>query len=187
MSIAGKAGTETPSLANLNEGEKVIFAKIAWRILPLLSLAYIINFIDRNNAGFAGLTMIKDIGITQSEFGFGVGVLSAGYCLFEVPSNIALYKFGARVWLARIMITWGVISMAMMFAQGAFSFSALRFLLGAAVPDQHSCLHSRRGSDIELVARARSMARACGLEMALSVRGIAGCRRRHPVPDIPVE
>jgi MFS family permease len=132
MSIAGKAGTETPSLANLNEGEKVIFAKIAWRILPLLSLAYIINFIDRNNAGFAGLTMIKDIGITQSEFGFGVGVLSAGYCLFEVPSNIALYKFGARVWLARIMITWGVISMAMMFAQGAFSFSALRFLLGAA-------------------------------------------------------
>jgi len=64
MSIAGKAGTQTPSLANLNEGEKVIFAKIAWRILPLLSLAYIINFIDRNNAGFAGLTMIKDIGIT---------------------------------------------------------------------------------------------------------------------------
>lgn len=132
MSIAQPVASAPPSLADLSAREKVVFAKIAWRILPLLSLAYIINFIDRNNVGFAGLTMIKDVGLTPAQFGFGVGILSAGYCLFEVPSNIALYKFGARRWLARIMISWGLISMATLFTVGPYSFYGLRFLLGAA-------------------------------------------------------
>lgn len=132
MSMARPVASSPPSLDHLTAREKVVFAKIAWRILPLLSLAYIINFIDRNNVGFAGLTMIKDVGLTPTQFGFGVGILSVGYCLFEVPSNVALYKFGARVWLSRIMISWGLISMAMLFTVGPYSFYGLRFLLGAA-------------------------------------------------------
>jgi len=145
--------------------------------------------------------MIKDIGITQSEFGFGVGVLSAGYCLFRGAKYIALYKFGARVWLARIMITWGVISMAMMFAQGAFSFSDValsarrsrgrvfpwRGLLSylvvprgvtrphlCLVPDQHSGFHSRRGSDIERAAS--SSINGSGLQAGNGSSGSRDCR-----------
>lgn len=132
MGIVQQAASSPPSIDQLSAREKTVFAKIAWRILPLLSLAYIVNFVDRNNVGFAGLTMIKDIGLTPAEFGFGVGILSVGYCLFEVPSNVALYKFGARIWLARIMISWGLISMSTMLTTGPYSFYVLRFLLGAA-------------------------------------------------------
>ena len=112
--------------------EKRIFARIAWRILPLLTLAYIVNFLDRTNVGFAALTMNREIGLTATQFGYGAGILFIGYCLFEVPSNVALYRLGARLWLARILISWGLISMATVFAVGPISFYLLRFLLGAA-------------------------------------------------------
>ncbi|HEV2675119.1 MAG TPA: MFS transporter [Aliidongia sp.] len=112
--------------------EKRLFARIAWRVLPLLTIAYIINFIDRTNVGFAALTMNKEIGLTATQFGYGAGVLFIGYCLFEVPSNVALYRLGARIWLARILISWGLISMATVFVTGPWSFYLLRFLLGAA-------------------------------------------------------
>jgi MFS family permease len=112
--------------------EQRLFAKIAWRILPIVVLGYIINFLDRTNVSFAALTMNKDVGLTAAEFGFGAGVLFFSYCLFEVPSNIALYKLGARIWLARIMITWGIISAATIFVTGPYSYYTLRFLLGAA-------------------------------------------------------
>jgi ACS family tartrate transporter-like MFS transporter len=112
--------------------ERRAFSKIAWRILPVLILSYIFNYIDRTNIAVAGLTMNHDIGLSASEFGYGAGILFLGYCLFEVPSNLALYRFGARLWIARIMISWGLISGAMMFVSGPKSFYLLRFMLGVA-------------------------------------------------------
>jgi MFS family permease len=113
------------------EVQKRIFNKIAWRLLPILSLAYIFNFLDRTNVGFAALTMNHDIGLSASQFGLGAGIFFVSYCLFEVPSNLALYRFGARRWLARIMITWGFASAASALAIGPTSFYAVRLLLGA--------------------------------------------------------
>ena len=109
-----------------------MFAKIGWRLMPILILAYIFNYLDRNNVGFAGLSMNQAIGLSATQFGFGAGVFFVGYCLLEVPSNIALYRVGARVWLSRIMISWGLMSGATALAVGANSFYALRLLLGAA-------------------------------------------------------
>jgi len=109
-----------------------VFAKIGWRLMPILILAYIFNYLDRNNVGFAGLSMNQAIGLSATQFGFGAGVFFVGYCLLEVPSNIALYRVGARVWLSRIMISWGLMSGATALAVGANSFYALRLLLGAA-------------------------------------------------------
>lgn len=93
---------------------------------------YFIAYVDRSNIGFAALTMNRDLGLTPDVFGFAAGIFYLGYILFEVPSNVMLHRFGARLWLARIMITWGLLSIAMAFAQGATSLSILRFLLGFA-------------------------------------------------------
>ncbi|MGU7770468.1 MFS transporter [Burkholderia sp. MR1-5-21] len=106
--------------------------KNTWRLLPLLTLAFIFNYIDRTSVGFAALTMNQDIGLTPAQFGWGAGVLFTGYCLFEIPSNLALYRYGARRWLARIMITWGLAATATSLAQGPTSFYILRLLLGIA-------------------------------------------------------
>src|SRR5580692_10479360 len=95
--------------------EKRVFRKIAWRVVPLLTIAYIVNFLDRTNVAIAALTMNQDVGLTTAQFGYGAGILFLGYCLFEVPSNVALYRFGARRWLSRIMVSWGIISVAMIF------------------------------------------------------------------------
>jgi MFS family permease len=112
--------------------ESRVFAKVAWRVLPLLTIAYVFNYLDRNNIGFAALTMNREIGLTATAFGRGAGMLFVGYCFLEVPSNMVLYRVGARKWLARIMITWGLVSAATIFVTGAWSFYLLRFLLGAA-------------------------------------------------------
>src|ERR1039457_5359538 len=104
----------------------------ALRIIPFVVLLYFIAFIDRVNIGFAALTMNKDLGFSPTVFGFGAGIFFLGYFLFEVPSNLVLNKVGARIWIARVMITWGLISGAMAFVHGPNSFYALRFLLGAA-------------------------------------------------------
>lgn len=106
--------------------------KNAWRLLPLLTLAFIFNYIDRTSVGFAALTMNQDLGLTAAQFGWGAGILFAGYCLCEVPSNLAMYRFGARRWLARIMVTWGIAAAATAFVQGPTSFYILRLLLGVA-------------------------------------------------------
>lgn len=106
--------------------------RISWRIVPFIMLLYFIAFIDRVNIGFAALTMNKDLGFSSAVFGFGAGVFFFGYFLFEVPSNIILDKVGARIWIARVMITWGLISGAFAFIQSETSFYVLRFLLGAA-------------------------------------------------------
>ena len=90
--------------------ERALYAKITRRLIPYLFLLYIVAYVDRVNAGFAALTMNKELGLTAEMFGFGVGIFFFGYFIFEVPSNLILEKVGARRWIARIMISWGVIS-----------------------------------------------------------------------------
>jgi MFS transporter, ACS family, tartrate transporter len=114
------------------ELETRVLRRITLRIVPFVMLLYFIAFIDRVNIGFAALTMNKDLGFSPTVFGFGAGIFFLGYFLFEVPSNLVLDKVGARIWIARVMITWGLISGAMAFVQGSTSFYTLRFLLGAA-------------------------------------------------------
>jgi MFS family permease len=114
------------------EAERQVYAKIARRLMPILTVSYVLNYLDRNNIAFAALRMNQDLGLTATEFGVGAGVLFLGYCAFEIPSNLALYRFGARRWLARIMITWGLVSAATAFVSGPYGFYGLRLLLGAA-------------------------------------------------------
>ena len=106
--------------------------KVSWRLIPFMVLLYFVAFLDRVNVGFAALTMNKDLGLTATVFGNGAGIFFIGYFIFEVPSNVALEKFGARMWIARIMITWGIISGLMALTKGPISFYTLRFLLGIA-------------------------------------------------------
>jgi MFS transporter, ACS family, tartrate transporter len=109
-----------------------IMSKITWRIVPFLMVSYFIAFVDRVNAGFAALQMNHDIGLTQAAFGLGGGLFYVTYVLFEIPSNLAMKKVGPRLWIARIMVSWGLVSAAMAFVTGPNSFYAVRLLLGAA-------------------------------------------------------
>ena len=102
------------------------------RLIPFMFVLYVVAYLDRINVGFAALQMRQDLGFTDTVYGLGAGIFFIGYFLFEVPSNLIMHRVGARVWMARIMISWGVISAAMMLVRGATSFYALRFLLGAA-------------------------------------------------------
>jgi MFS transporter, ACS family, tartrate transporter len=92
--------------------------KVARRLLPFLLLLYVVAWIDRVNIGFAALQMNADLGFSAAVYGFGAGVFFIGYALFEVPSNLILAHVGARLWIARIMITWGILSVAMMYVTG---------------------------------------------------------------------
>ncbi|MGK9171163.1 MFS transporter [Inquilinus limosus] len=112
--------------------EKRVYRKVFWRIVPFLMLCYVVAYLDRVNVGFAKLQMSQDLGFSEAVFGLGAGIFFVGYFLFEVPSNVILHRVGARVWIARIMITWGVVSAAFMFVPSAPWFYALRFLLGLA-------------------------------------------------------
>jgi MFS transporter, ACS family, tartrate transporter len=112
--------------------EQQTIRKVSWRLLPLIIVIYFVAYIDRTNVGFAALTMNKDLGLSAYVFGWGAGIFFLGYFLFEVPSNVILEKVGARVWIARIMITWGIVSGAMALVQGPVSFVVMRFLLGVA-------------------------------------------------------
>ena len=109
-----------------------ILAKAAWRLIPVMCLMYVVSFLDRSNISFAALTMNSDLGFSPEVYGRGAGIFFLGYFLFEVPSNLALEKVGARAWMCRIMVTWGLLSMACAFVQGATPFFILRFALGAA-------------------------------------------------------
>jgi len=112
--------------------EQTTLGKVTRRLLPFLFLLYIVCFLDRVNLGFAALQMNHDLGFSPAAYGFGAGIFFLGYILFEVPSNLMLARVGARVWIAHIMITWGLVSSAMMFVRGPLSLYGLRFLLGAA-------------------------------------------------------
>src|ERR1700743_2785400 len=100
--------------------------KAALRFVPLLTIAYLFNYLDRTSLGFAALTMNQQLGLTAPQFGLAAGVFFLGYSVFEIPSNLLLYRFGARRWLARIMISWGLVSAATAFVVGPNSFYALR-------------------------------------------------------------
>jgi ACS family tartrate transporter-like MFS transporter len=117
---------------NLTSEERRLFSRAARRIIPLMILLYTVSFLDRVNVGFAALTMNADLGFTPEIFGWGVGIFFIGYFIFEVPSNVVIEKVGARLWICRIMVTWGLISGAMAFVSTPMSFYVLRFLLGAA-------------------------------------------------------
>jgi MFS transporter, ACS family, tartrate transporter len=110
----------------------VTLRKVTWRIIPFLFILYVIAWLDRVNVGFAGLQMNADLGFSSTVFGLGSGIFFLGYCLFEIPSNIILERVGARLWISRIMVTWGLISAALMFVRTPAAFYLLRFLLGVA-------------------------------------------------------
>jgi ACS family tartrate transporter-like MFS transporter len=112
--------------------ERQVIAKVTRRLIPFMFLMYILNYLDRTNVGFAKLTMMKALNMSDLVYGTGMGVFFIAYFIFEVPSNIIMEKVGARIWMARIMVTWGIISCAIMFATNAASFYTLRFLLGVA-------------------------------------------------------
>jgi len=108
------------------------YRKVDWRLIPFLFLCYIVAYLDRVNVGFAKLQMSSDLSLSDAAFATGAGIFFIGYFFFEVPSNIALKKFGARMWIMRIMVTWGVVSSAMIFVRGEWSFYTVRFILGLA-------------------------------------------------------
>jgi len=112
--------------------ERATYRKVGWRLVPFLFLCYVLAYLDRVNVGFAKLQMQGDLGLSDVVYGTGAGIFFIGYFLFEVPSNLLLQRFGARFWIARIMIVWGLVSAAMVLTRGAASFYALRFVLGVA-------------------------------------------------------
>jgi MFS family permease len=112
--------------------EAATYRKVDFRIIPFLFLCYILAYLDRVNVGFAKLQMAKDLSLSDAAYAAGAGIFFIGYFFFEVPSNIALKKFGARIWVARIMVTWGIVSAAMMFVTGETMFYVMRFILGLA-------------------------------------------------------
>src|SRR3984893_2867465 len=112
--------------------EQRTIAKVSWRLRPLIVIIYFVAYMDRTNVGFAAISMNKDLGFSAYVYGWGAGIFFLGYFLFEVPSNVILEKTGARVWIARIMITWGLVAAAMAWTAGPVSFLVLRFLLGVA-------------------------------------------------------
>lgn len=122
----------TSSTSEISELERATMRRVAWRLLPFLIVCYLIAIIDRGNIGMASLQMNQDLGLTPAIFGFASSLFFFSYFLVEVPSNLALQRFGARIWIARIMITWGLISAGTAFVQGANSLYVMRFLLGAA-------------------------------------------------------
>jgi len=112
--------------------EDAIYRKVSWRLVPFLLLCYVVAYLDRVNVGFAKLQMLSDLKFSETIYGLGAGIFFIGYFIFEVPSNVILHKVGARVWIARIMIAWGILSAAMMFVSSPTMFYVMRFLLGVA-------------------------------------------------------
>lgn len=127
MSVA-----QTADIGELKSFEERTYAKVILRIIPLLFICYVVAYLDRVNVGFAKLQMLKDLKFSETVFGLGAGMFFVGYCLFEVPTNLLLYRIGARKVMTRIMITWGIISCSTMFVTTSTEFYVIRFLLGVA-------------------------------------------------------
>jgi MFS family permease len=117
---------------DMEELEKRTMRKVSLRLIPFLIVCYFVAYLDRTNVGFAALTMFQDLGISATAYGLGAGIFFLTYFVFEVPSNLALERFGARRWIARIMVSWGILSGCMAFIGGEWSFYIVRLLLGAA-------------------------------------------------------
>jgi len=114
------------------DGKEQLFAKCAWRLIPLMLLLYFVNYLDRVNVAFAALTMNRDLGLSPAAYGFGAGILFLGYFLFQIPANLMLERIGARRWIFCILLAWGALSAANALVRGPASLYALRFVLGAA-------------------------------------------------------
>src|SRR5213083_991806 len=112
--------------------ETTTMRKVFWRIIPYTFFLYVISYLDRANIGYAALQMNRELALTSEAFGFASGIFFIGYFLFEVPSNIMLARFGARIWIARILVTWGIVAIIQAFVQNAMQLYILRFLLGVA-------------------------------------------------------
>ncbi|WP_395703140.1 MFS transporter [Aquabacterium sp.] len=130
MSTTYSPAAALPAAAT--SAEDAAYARVTWRLLPLLFICYVAAYLDRVNVGFAKLQMLNELHFSEAIYGLGAGIFFIGYFLFEVPSNLLLHRVGARKWIARIMISWGLISGCMMFVQTPTSFYVLRFLLGLA-------------------------------------------------------
>ncbi|NVM77032.1 D-galactonate transporter [Duganella sp. SG902] len=116
----------------MNDNLDSLYKRVSWRLMPFLFLCFVAAYLDRVNVGFAKLQMQADLGFSDAVYGIGAGIFFIGYFLFEVPSNLLMTRAGARIWIARIMISWGLISAALMFTNSVATFYLLRFLLGAA-------------------------------------------------------
>ncbi|CAJ0740369.1 Putative tartrate transporter [Ralstonia edaphis] len=129
------AGTETMPLQAATPPTQIdearIVSKIAWRVMPLIMVCYLFAFFDRINISFAKFSLQTDLGLSDTAYGLGAGLFVVGYVLFEVPSNLMLYKVGARRWIARIMVSWGIATALMAFVQTEWQFYGLRFVIGA--------------------------------------------------------
>lgn len=166
--------------------EHPAFRKVARRLIPLMMVLYLVSFLDRVNVGFAALTMNADLGFSPTVFGWGASIFFLGYFLFEVPSNLIMEKVGARLWICRIMLTWGVLSAATAFVTGPTSFYVVRFLLGVAeagfLPGMILYLGywfplATRGRTIALFMAAVPLASAAGAPlsgMVLQTHGFLG-------------
>src|SRR3954468_4423680 len=111
---------------------RLTIARVTRRLIPFAFLCYVVAYVDRVNVGFAAQALQRDLNLSDTAYGFGAGLFFLGYCLFEVPSNLILERVGARRWIARIMIVWGIAAMGMMFVRDANSFYAARVILGIA-------------------------------------------------------
>ena len=168
--------------------EELTLKKITWRIVPFVMFAYFIAFFDRINIGFAALTMNQDLGFSSTVFGLGAGMFFLGYFLTDIPSNIILQKVGPRIWLARIMISWGAIASCMIFVETATGFYILRFLLGVAEAGFFSGIIlylstwfpiKRRAQVIALFMAAAPISSMLGSPLAgtiLSLHGVLGLK-----------
>jgi D-galactonate transporter len=118
--------------AKVRSYEDAVYRKVTWRLVPFLMICFLVAYLDRVNVGFAKLQMSQDLGFSETVYGLGAGIFFIGYFLFEVPSNLALHRFGAKIWIGRIMVTWGILSACFMFVKTPTAFYILRFLLGLA-------------------------------------------------------
>lgn len=125
-----ESSTESLSQPTQLQEENNAYRKTVWHLLPLLMLCYVLNYLDRVNVGFAKLQMADDLQFSDTVYGLGAGMFFIGYFFLEIPSNLILHRVGARLWIARIMITWGIISACMAFVTTPMSFYVMRFLLG---------------------------------------------------------
>ena len=132
MSVNPLSDDTESSFAASTTLEESTYRKVAWRLIPFLLICYIVAYLDRVNVGFAKLQMLGDLKFSDTIYGLGAGIFFIGYFIFEIPSNVILHRVGARVWIARIMISWGVLSALMMFVTTPTMFYVVRFLLGAA-------------------------------------------------------
>ena len=126
--------TRTATAAEVSDParEDRLYRRVAWRIMPLLMMCYVAAYLDRVNVGFGKLQMSQQLGFSETVFGLGAGVFFLGYFVFELPSNVILHRIGARIWLARILVTWGIVSALFLFVRTPWQFYGLRFLLGLA-------------------------------------------------------